>query len=734
MMKRVSIFTLLLTLLVLLIGCDNGSVSSSAVSDGLVKVCLTVGDESSSVQKSISASGSEWSSYTYQYNAVPQWIDPQGTPIHGATSWIPINYSTGMSLGYFAPGQWVFGVRIKNGATVVYEGYSEVIEVKNASVNVDVLVNKLVTNAVVGSVRIAVTAPAEEDDTLSISYSGTSSGGPFTVTAEYDSAKYPFEYTVPGLTAGTYTFTLTHSVGSVAGSIDVTLASGEMAVISGHLDNGRWQLEYYTVKVYTVTAASASHGSVQVNTEFAAVGDRVSFYPKPVSGSTLISVSVTCGGNPVTFTYSEKMYSFTMPDGNVTVSATFDVVDTSINLSHFKTILKAFYDSNPGVTAFGRSAVEPSGVEYLGIKDVKIWYDSTLTKICWYSGAGNEITFNNDDTSMADLFKDCIKYVDISMEGIKTANITDMSHMFDGCVNLQFVDVSGFDTSLVQDMSYMFNHAGYSGINMAGKGQYLPNNFYLQITGLDDFNTESVRNMSYMFHTCSAQTLDVSSFNPKQCTDFSYMFSGEYTGNYANFWYTKFTALDVSGWQVGGQVANNAQIHLEHMFDMVQKLTGLVLTDDASDENKGWKFTKVVDMNSMFNRCEDIESIVFPKHTDLTNVTSLLSVFCRDAKIQVGSGNGDGKFQDIFSRWDIRYNDYPSTGGKIEFTDFPTGYPTGGDSPNRIIQGDTTALNRNTPYQFETYGGQWIEIGGKINSGTNDEKTACQRLKKIATP
>ena len=720
MMKRISILILLLTLLVFLTSCDNGSVSDSSNTSSLVKVCLTVGDESSSVQKSISASGSEWSSYTYQYNAVPQWVDPQGTPIHGATSWIPINYSTGMSLGYFAPGQWVFGIRIKNGSTVVYEGYSSVIEVKNTSVEVNVQVNKLVTDAVSGSVRIAVTAPSVEDDILSISYSGPSSGGPFDVTAENDSPKYPFEYTVPGLTtAGTYTFTLTHPAESVAGSIDVTLASGEMAVISGHLDNGRWQLEYYTVKVYRVTAAPASHGSVQVNTEFAAVGDRVSFYPKPVSGSALISVSVTCGDNPVAYTYSEKMYSFTMPDGNVTVSATFNVVDTSINLSHFKTILKSFYDSNPGVTAFGRSAVEPSGVEYLGIKDVKIWYDSTHTKICWYSGAGNEITFNNEDTSMADLFKDCTNYLDISMDGIKTANITDMSGMFENCANLQVVDLNGVVTTLVADMSRMFYKAGTNYVHRKGSAEdgknMLDNDNNLLIKNLR-FNTSACTNMSRMFQLSSINNLcspeprnnneiptNISSWVTSSVTNMSYMFAGEYGKNPTTFTYNKVASLDLSSWNT------SSVTDFSYMFDYCNRLTTMNISN--------FNFASATTITRLFDRCESLTSLTFPSHTVLDNVTDMCWALSSIDKLTVDD------WEAILACWDI--DRCP-----IAFIDY-AGTPTEtSENPNRIYKGNGTILTTttNARREFSTYGNATVYFGGK---GTGVNSNDAQRLVKI---
>ena len=119
----------------------------------------------------------------------------------------------------------------------------------------------------------------------------------------------------------------------------------------------------------------------------------------------------------------------------------------------------------------------------------------------------------------------------------------------------------------------------------------------------------------------------------------------------------------------------------------------------------------------MFNRCESATYIVFPKHTDLTNVTTLLSVFCRNRYFPMGSGNGDGGFTDIFSRWDLRSNT------AIEFTASPAGYGSG-DSPNRLVQNDTQAFT--TLRTFTTYGGLQFQIGGNSLSSTSD-----QRLKKV---
>ena len=616
MMKKLSIFTLLFTLLVLLIGCDNGSVSESSVSksSGLVNVCLTVEGDSSSLQKTVAVGGDYWSSLTYQYNAVPQWIDPQGTPIHGATDWITINYSAGMSLGYYSPGPWVFGIRIKKGASVIYEGFSNVVNVKNTSVNVDVLVSKLVTDAVAGSVRISVTAPAAVNDKLSISYSGTSSGGPFVVNADSASNKYQFEYTVTGLNPGTYNFTLTHSAGNIAGDIEVVMPADALAVISGHMDNKIWQLGCITPKIYGINLTfDDEKGVVQPNATSAAAGDLVTAYIKALSGSELDNVAITWGTPAKTITpiISGDLYSFTMPDGVVNIEATFTSgQDPDIDINHFKYIVDALYDSYP-VTSFSRSATGPQGVEYLGIKNVKVWYDNN-GHIYWHSDkVGN--TFRFKAGSMADFFREQTKYTSIDLTGIDTSAVTNMNHMFYGCTGLTSVTLDTekvtevgnprrgkflhFNTASVTDMSYMFSSTALDGTGADTKKMNIES---LDVSGLD---TSSVTNMSHMFFLCSNSnltTLDVSGFDTSSVTDMSSMFAcWRYNPSF-------LTALNLSGWD----------------------------------------FSNVTTVNRMFDRCESVV-VTFPGHTKLSRIEDMLYLFSHCFRLTRAG------LQTIIASWDF---------------------------------------------------------------------------------
>ena len=518
-----------------------------------------------------------------------------------------------MSLGYFSPGQWVFGIRVKNGSTVVYEGFSDITSI-SSNTTVDVLVNKLVPEAAIGSVRISVTAPSALNDELTVSYeneAGTVTGSE-TITATSASDKYLFEHTFAGLDPGTYTFTFVHSSGNIEDDIEVVLPADEMAVISGYLYNRAWHLGYNTLEVYSISVTCIGSGNVQANVTTAAVGDRVSLYVKPFNSSALESLVITCGGQNVSRTDNGNLYSFIMPSGNVAVTATFEAVDAEIDINNFKTIVHAMYDDNVGVTAFGRSAVAPVGKEYLGIKDVLIWYDDVNSKICWYSDNGTN-TLKFKAGSMAEFFREQTKYTSIDLTGIDTSAVTNMSHMFYGCTGLTEVVLDSekvtepgdprygkflhFNTANVTDMSYMFSSTDLTGSDPANKKMNIES---LDVSG---FDTSSVTNMSHMFFLCSNSnltTLDVSHFNTSNVTDMSSMFGC--WKNAPSF----VTAFNLSGWD----------------------------------------FSKVTTVNRMFDRCENAV-ISFPGHTKLSRIEDMLYLFSHCFRLTRAG------LQTIIASWDF---------------------------------------------------------------------------------
>ena len=602
MKKLFIIFTLFLTLSLILAGCDNGSSPDSA--SDLVKVSLTVGGDAAEIsQKSISVTQTDLSSLTYKYNAIPQW---EGTNIFGRTEWTTINYSDNMSLGYFSPGQWVFGVQILIGNSVVYQGFSNIVDVANSSVYVTVAVNKLVSQAAVGSVRISITAPTVQDDYLTVSYSGTSSGGPFTVNGESaagystDNGRTTFEYTVSGLTAGDYTFTLRHPKGGSGTAIAFSLAQGKGAVISGHLDNGIWQVDYLTVSVHSITVTRYNwgdqqeplyYGNVTTNVSSAAVDDKVSFYVKPVSGSTLTALTVTCGGNSVGTTRTGDLYTFTMPNGDVSIYAAFsDASVEEVAASHFKAVVSTLYSDNPDVTSFGRAEYGPDPlIESFDLKNVKIWYDEGNHKVCWYSDI-EKVKFKAG--SMSGFFRGCTKYTSIDLSGFVTTNITDLSSMFEGCTGLTTLNLANFKAGSVTDMSNMLKDC--TGLTS------------LTITGFEANTTTSV-NMAGLFENCSSLTaLNLSAFNTSKATSMARMFKGCASLTNANFNLTNVStasAADLSG--------------------MFQGCSGLTQTFNVSAFN----VTSATNMSSMFEGCTGLKTINLPTLSSPVNNVNMTGLF-----------------------------------------------------------------------------------------------------------
>ena len=662
-MKRPSILALLILTLsiALMIGCDNGSVSGPAAekSSGLVKVCLTVDGDSGMAQKSVSVSSDiNWASLTFQYNAVPQW---NGTNIQGATSWtaLPAAYSDNMSLGYFTPGQWVFGIRLLKGGTVLYEGFSSVTSISNTSVSVAVTVHKLIREVYAGSVRISVTAPTMQGENLSLSYTGDATGGPYTANKSSLNGITTFEYTVPDLEAGSYSFTLSHPASGSGAAVAIDLREGEMAVISGHLDNGIWQVGYITVNIHSVSINKNEYGLAYLNNDFAAVDDKVSFTLNPLSGSSVQSLNISYVENEVTkyvsYTTNGNLYSFYMPDYDVTINVVFRAVDLDITIAFFKSIVQGIYDENEA-TSFGRSDTPPED-DYFAIKDVRVWLNGT--KICWYSPNGN--TFKFKPGSLKNFFKDCDKLVSIDLRGIDTSEVTNMASLFENCYDLKSVNLSGINTEKVTDMSRMFYHAGYHYFPVYETGtpredqthNHQDNSENLVISNMN-FNTGKVLNMSYMFSVCAAVDLsgtNMSSWDVSKCTDFSYMFAGESINKSGyKYWYNKIASFNISSWNTISATT------FRNMFALCNRFTEIDIS--------GWKFDNVVYVDRMFERCEclgrvdtqgnaaDNNKVIFPAITKLTKVQDMLYWFGKDVEFRREN------LKTIVESWDFTGNPY----------------------------------------------------------------------------
>ena len=635
-----------------ILACDNGSVSDSSASSssGLINVSLTV-DKASGSQKSISVdSDYDPSNLKFFYKATPQWS--QNRPIHGSTNdqfiLIP-NCSAGSpaSLGSFTAGEWIFEVQVKYGSNLIYQGTSTTsIYSGHTSVNVEVA--KIIQLAS-GTVSVTVTAPTVDDEALTVAWHGTASGSSGAVSGTpLGNGTTEFTYTASDLSSGYYTFTLNHSSTGAGAAIGVDLRAGERAEITGHLDNGIWQVGYITVKVHPITL-NLTGCSYQFNLTSAAAGDKVSFHLDPLAGNVLQgNVSVTwTGGSINPIVPDNGLYTFVMPDADdVTINAVYSGGDSDIDIIVFKTLFKLVHNSYPGATSFGYDSGPVEG-DYFETKGVKLWYKPGLNKICWKNDAG---TFRFKAGSLANFFKNCSTFTNINLSGIDTSLVTNMSGMFMGCYGLTSVtldtetDANGkfvhFNTTNVTDMSYMFSSA-----DLAGKPPVRMNLAAVDVSGLD---TSNVTDMSYMFFMCY-----------------------------------KLTILNVSGFRTANVTS------MDHMFACWENYGSRLTELDMSN----WDFSSVTNMISMFDRLEQMnEGFIFPETTDFASLTTMDHLFSQCLALTPAT------FKRIVATWTFEnHADYETTiygnSNTSLFGSYENQLPGSNNSANYIFREKTMTAN-----------------------------------------
>ena len=112
--------------------------------------------------------------------------------------------------------------------------------------------------------------------------------------------------------------------------------------------------------------------------------------------------------------------------------------------------------------------------------------------------------------NIRNMFKNCYSLESIDLSKFETKNIEYMNSMFESCSKLISLDLEHFNTANAYDMSFMFNNC--------------TSLEFLNIR----FNTRAVEKMEYMFGSClKLSSLDISTFNTKQCLNFTNMFEND---------------------------------------------------------------------------------------------------------------------------------------------------------------------------------------------------------------
>lgn len=129
------------------------------------------------------------------------------------------------------------------------------------------------------------------------------------------------------------TLTATPDTGWRLDSWDVKDASGNSITVTGNafsMPEGPVTINATFVKIdYAITVGSVTNGSVSANKTTANYGDTVTLTITANAGYELGELSVTFGGEPVSVDGGDVSKPFTMPAGDVSVSATFTEIPSA---------------------------------------------------------------------------------------------------------------------------------------------------------------------------------------------------------------------------------------------------------------------------------------------------------------------------------------------------------------------------------------------------------------------
>lgn len=298
---------------------------------------------------------------------------------------------------------------------------------------------------------------------------------------------------------------------------------------------------------YTVTISTMEHGSVTASkTSGIQAAEKITLTVAAAEGYDLSTIEAVKGETKLQLTKNDTglIYTFEMPEGSVTVSATFkqkgespvpaESYDfTAEELTSLSAAIKdALKTLKEGATAFKPSATAPAaGTETITIyekyKQV-FWKDGTV--VYYYSPYGYKISLGNN---CQDMFHGSA-FEEIDLSGFDTRSVTTMKWMFSECRKLKTLNISSFDTSKVTDMVCMFklcqslaslDVSNFNTSNVTNMGGMFSDCEKLEELNITNFDTSKVTNMSNMFDSCKKlKIINLSSFNTGNVTDMSYMF------------------------------------------------------------------------------------------------------------------------------------------------------------------------------------------------------------------
>ena len=180
-------------------------------------------------------------------------------------------------------------------------------------------------------------------------------------------------------------------------------------------------------------------------------------------------------------------------------------------------------------------------VSSLEINDWNMISGYSLSDMFAYSGITDiDLSKWNSENinNLSNLFFSCTKLKQIDLHTWDTSSVSTCHWLFRDCSSLEFINIEGWDTSHVNNMDRMFGECPK----------------LTTIKGLNKLNTSNVQAMQVMFISdTSLKSLDLSSFDTRNCIDTRQMFRGCYN----------LKSIYVSDTFVMTKVSNSTQMFLD---------------------------------------------------------------------------------------------------------------------------------------------------------------------------
>ena len=245
----------------------------------------------------------------------------------------------------------------------------------------------------------------------------------------------------------------------------------------------------------------STHGHVDVNGGSAGTqgyypGDSITLTPVPDAEYVYVTGSLTafCGGYINLTDNGNGTWSFTMPEEDVQVSATFTFVGSTPRYTFDSTTgeLKLNWGEFNSTNKWGDDVPISDVKSVTATNQVSFIGDCSLLFADFSNCTSMDLSRVNTIyvSDMSKMFKYCLMLTTLDLSGWDTSNVDDMSDMFNNCMNLTTLDLSGWNTSSVMYMNSMFSCC-----------------FVLKSLDLSGWNTLNVSNMDDMFGNCSDLTI-----------------------------------------------------------------------------------------------------------------------------------------------------------------------------------------------------------------------------------